>query len=112
MSRPRSALASLAPWLGTIAAIVGWGLSHQIGSDSIFDDCAAGEGAFVLLVCAPALLLTVAGGVFSLGIWSGGGGEGEGRRFVALVSALLAALATFAIALQIAAGLILPACAA
>ena len=111
MSRPRSALASLAPWLGTIAAIVGWGVSHQLGSDSIFDDCSAGGGAFVLLVCAPALVLTVVGGVFSFGVWSGGG-EGEGRRFIGLVSGLLAALAAFAILLQIAAGLILPGCAA
>jgi hypothetical protein len=111
MSRSRSTLASLAPWLGTIAAIVGWGVSHQLGSDSVFDDCSTGDGAFVLLVCAPALLLTIAGGVFSFGVWSAGG-EGEGRRFVGLVSGLLAALAAFTIVLQIAAGLILPGCAA
>lgn len=111
MSRPRSTLASLAPWLGTVAAVLGWGLSHQIGSDSIFDDCSTGDGLFVLLVCAPALVLTILGGVFSFGVWSGGG-EGDGRRFVGLVSGLLAALAAFAIILQIAAGLILPGCAA
>jgi hypothetical protein len=96
-----------------VGAILGWGLSHQIGSETIFDDCsAAGGGAFVLLVCAPALVLTAVGGVCSLSAWASDGAEGGTRRFVALVSMMLAGLAAFAIILQIAAGLILPVCAA
>lgn len=110
MRAPRSTLAHLAPWLGLVAAIIGWGVSHQVGSDSIFDDCSTGDGLFMLLVCAPALILTVVGGIFSFAVSSSG--ESEGRRFVGLVSGMVAALAGFAIVLQIAAGLILPGCAA
>ena len=102
---------ALLPWLGAIAGALGWALSHQLASNGIFDDCTAG-GGFVLLVCAPALLLTVAGGIASFGAWSGGAGYGEARRFAGLLSALIAALAAFAIILQSLAALILPACAA
>lgn len=100
----------LAPWSGMIAAIVGWSVSHQVGSDSVFDDCSHGSG-IVLLVSVLGLIVTVVGGAVSILSRAGGSGS-EGRRFAALLSALLAALAGFAILLQIAAGLILPPCAA
>ena len=99
---------ALVPWLGLIVGVVGWGASHQVGSDVIFDDCTRG-GGFVLLVCVLALAATAIGGAISFAARAGGG---ETRRFIALLSTLLAALAGFAILLQIAAGLILPACAA
>jgi uncharacterized membrane protein len=104
----RNWTATFVPWLGLVAGAVGWGASHQVGSDVIFDDCSRG-GAFVLLVCLIALAVTAIGGAIS---FMARGGGGETRRFIALVSTLLAALAGFAILLQIAAGLILPACAA
>ncbi len=108
MSGRRGLLASFAPWAGLIGGSLGWGASHQVGSDVIFDDCSRG-GLFVLVVCVLALVVTAIGGAISLGARAGGG---EARRFVAIVGVLLAALASFAILLQIAAGLVLPACAA
>jgi hypothetical protein len=99
------------PWSGSIAGALGWSLSHQIGSNSVFDDCTANGGGLVLLVGAAALLLTIVGGVVSLAVWRGGAAN-QARSFVGLLSALLALLAGFAIVLQSAAGLILPACAA
>jgi hypothetical protein len=110
MKERGGAMDKLLPWLGLAAAILGWGLSHQIGSDAIFDDCSVGDGPFVLLVCAPALILTIAGGTLSATIWAGGSSENGGRRFVAMLSSLMAALASFAIVLQMIAGLILPSC--
>jgi hypothetical protein len=105
-------LGLLLPWLGAIAGLIGWGVSHQIASNGIFDDCSVAGGGFVLLVCAPALLFTIGGGVASLSVWTGGAGEGEAGRFIGLLSALVAALAAFAIILQSLSPLILPPCAA
>jgi hypothetical protein len=105
-------LGFLLPWLGAITGLAGWGLSHQIASNSVLDDCSIGGGGFVLLVCAPALLLAIGGGVASFSVWAGGTGEGEARRFIGLLSALIAALAAFTIILQSLSPLVLPACAA
>jgi len=100
----------LRPWLGLAAAAVGWGASHQLGSNAIFDDCRAGGAAFVLLVCLGGLAVTALGGFFSFGVWRRD--RSEARRFAGLVGILLAALAAFAILLQGASGLILDPCAA
>lgn len=98
------------PFLGLLAIAAGWALSHQVGSDSVFDDCTARGGGFVVLVSLLGLALCVAGAVYSLFAWRRP--EQSGRSFVGLVSALLGLIAGFAIILQIAAGLILPPCAA
>ncbi len=103
-------LEHLLPWLGMAAAAVGWGVSHQLGSNAVFDDCRAGSPGFVLLVCLGGLAVTALGGYFSFDVWRRD--ESEGRRFVGLVGALLAALAAFAILLQAASGLILSPCSA
>jgi hypothetical protein len=109
VSGGRRTLEPLRPWTGIAAAALGWGLAHQLGGDTVFDDCTVG-GGFVLLVCVGGLAITALGGFFSLRVWRRD--ESEGRRFVGLVGALLAALAAFAILLQAAAGLILAPCAA
>jgi hypothetical protein len=106
---PSRTLEHLRPWSGIAAAAVGWGLSHQIGSEAVFDDCSVGAG-LVLLVCLAGLIGTALGGFLSLDVWRRDGSEG--RRFIGLVGALLAALAAFAILLQAASGLILAPCAA
>jgi hypothetical protein len=109
VSGRRRILGHLRPWLGIAAAAIGWGASHQIGSEAVFDDCSVGPG-LVLLVCLAGLIVTALGGFFSLGVWRRD--ESEGRRFVGLVGALLAALAAFAILLQAASSLILAPCSA
>jgi hypothetical protein len=110
MSRARSAIEHAAPWLGIVAATLGWGVAHQVSSNSVFDDCAGRGPGFVLLVGLLCLAVDLAGGFFSLDVWRRE--DGEGRRFVGLVGAMLAALAAFAIVLQAVSALILPACAA
>jgi hypothetical protein len=106
----RRLIEHLAPWLGLVAAGLGWGLAHQVASNSVFDDCRVGEGWFVLLVCLVGLLITAGGAWYSYDVWRQGEKETEGRRFLGLLGTFLAALAAFAIILQAASSLILPRC--
>jgi hypothetical protein len=103
-------LARPQPFIGLLVVGAGWALSHQVGSNSVFDDCATRSGGFVVLVSLLGLAMTIAGGVYALSAWRVP--ERTGRSFLGLVSAMLAVLAGFAIVLQLVAGLILPTCAA
>jgi hypothetical protein len=98
------------PFIGLLLAALGWIVSHQWGSASVFDDCVSRGGGTVVLASLAGLLITAAGGAYCLLAWRGG--TGDGRSFLALMGFLLAILASFAIGLQIAAGAILPPCAA
>lgn len=109
MSGERRMIEHLAPWLGMLGAAAGWFASQLAGSNAVFDDCRFGAGWFVVAVSLAGLALAAAGGFFSLDVWRRRD-ETEGRRFLGLVAALLAALAAFAIVLQTIASLILPRC--
>jgi hypothetical protein len=98
------------PLIGILLTVVGWTLSHQWGSNAVFDDCTTRGGGTVIAVSLLGLLITGAGGLYCFMAWRGG--AGDGRSFLGILGALLALLTAFAIVLQIAAGLILPACAA
>ena len=98
------------PILGILLIVAGWALSHQVGSDTVLDDCTRRGGGFVVLVSLLGLLLAVVGGLYCLRSWRGV--EWSGRRFLGIVGLLLALIAGFAILLQLMAGLILPSCAA
>ena len=98
------------PVLGIIAVAAGWALSHQWGSDSVFDDCVANGGTTVVLTSLLGLAIVAAGGLYAYRSWRGL--AESGRRFLGALGALLAPIAGFAVLLQIAAGLILPPCAA
>jgi hypothetical protein len=105
-----SILAGPQPIFGIVVTAAGWALSHQLGSNGVFDDCARRGGGFVVLASVIGLVLALAGGLYCLRAWRAP--ERTGRSFLGLTGALLALLAMFAIVLQLAAGLILPACAA
>ncbi|MBW8785498.1 MAG: hypothetical protein JF593_12825 [Novosphingobium sp.] len=96
------------PFIGVLLVAGGWALSHQVGSNGVFDACARQSGGYVVIVSLLGLILTIIGGLYALRAWRGP--AGSGRSFLGLVGALLALLAGFAILLQIAAGLILPTC--
>lgn len=98
------------PLIGIFLAIGGWTLSHQIGSDSVFDDCTSRGGGFVIFVSLLGLIMAAAGGLYCL--HTSRGSERSGRSFLALTGVLLALMTSFAILLQLAAGMILPSCAA
>ena len=99
------------PWLGLLLAASAWAVSHQVASDSIFDACNRGQGAFVLLVCLLALAVDVGGGIFSLAVWRGANGH-KGTLFLGMLGLLLALLCGYAIVLQTFSVLIIPPCAA
>jgi len=103
-------LRRLQPFLGILLVSLGWALSHQIGSNSVLDDCTRRGGAFVVLVSLLGLLMAAAGGLYCLRSWRVAGASG--RAFLALVGLLLSLVAGFAILLQLMAGLMLPSCAA
>jgi hypothetical protein len=103
LSRPQ-------PFLGIVVVSAGWALSHQLGSNSVFDDCASSGGVVVVLASLLGLVAVAIGGLYCLP--ASQQAAGSGRRFLGILGALLALIAGFAIVLQIAAGLILPPCAA
>ncbi len=103
-------LARPQPFIGIVLVAAGWALSHQWGSNSVFDDCASSGGVVVVLTSFLGLVAVAVGGLYCLP--AARGPVGSGRRFLGILGALLALLAAFAIVLQIAAGLILPPCAA
>jgi hypothetical protein len=103
LSRPQ-------PIVGIVLVAAGWALSHQLGSNSVFDDCASSGGVVVVLASLLGLVAVAIGGLYCLP--GPDHGAGSGRRFLGILGALLALIAGFSIVLQIAAGLILPPCAA
>ena len=109
MSRSSKIVGTLLPWGGLIGGILGAGLAHQIGSDSVFNDCRAAAPGTVLLVCLLGLLIIGAG---AWGSWKVHGDKKEvgARKLIATVSLMTAALLVFAILLPIAAALIIPPC--
>jgi len=98
------------PFLALLMVAGGWVLSHQLGSDSVFDDCTTRGGAFVVFASVLGLAITGAGGIYAAAGWRAP--EESGRSFLAVLTMLLALIAGFAMVLQLAAGLILPRCAA
>lgn len=96
------------PFIGLLLVAGGWVLSHQAGSDSVFDHCSRYAGGWVVIVSLIGLAITLVGGLYSLRSWRSP--EVSGRSFLGLTAALMSLIAGFAIILQIAAGLILPTC--
>src|SRR5947208_509802 len=102
-----------APWAGLAAAALAVGGNHQLMADSIYFNCSSGNPLSVSASCLVALVIAGMGGALS---WAGReDGETEGpepgnRRFLALLSVMAAALAGFAIVLQLLVGLIEPTC--
>ena len=109
MSRRRWAWGKFLPWAGIAGAALGGGLAHQIGSDTVLNDCLDGSPTVVLLACLLGLIIVGAGAFGSWIVWRGDR-EGPARRLIASVSLMTAALLAFAITLPMFASLIIPRC--
>lgn len=109
MSRARSILHKLLPWGGIVGGILGAALAHQIGSDSVFNDCATASPTVVLLAGLLGLALIGLGAFGSWTVYSRKDG-GESRSLVATVSLMTAALLAFAILMPMIAALMIPPC--
>ena len=55
------------PFIGLFLAALGWVISHQWGSNAVLDDCITHGGGTAVLASVAGLLITAAGGVYSLG---------------------------------------------
>jgi hypothetical protein len=99
VKKARKAAGMLLPWAALIGGGLGWALSQQIGSESVFDHCTGGTLTLVLVVGLLGLLLSAAGGLLSWRVWRSEE-ETEARRFIAAFTCGVAALLALAILLQ------------
>jgi hypothetical protein len=98
---------ALAPWSGAIGGGLGWALADQVGSNFAFAQCGNANPVVMLLIGALGLATAVTGGLTS---WRLRPALVGGKRLVATVGAMMAALFGLAILLQTSAALILPRC--
>ena len=110
MSKSRRGLDLLLPWGGFLLGAIGLGIAHQVGSDSVFDDCASSP-AVPLIFCLIGVALIGAGAFGSWLVWNRDGEPPE-RRLIATVSLMAAGLFAFAALMPMVAALILPPCSA
>lgn len=97
------------PWAGLALGTTGYFLSHQIGSDSTFQDCTVGSPWIVLLGTAIALAVIALGAFGSWGIYAARD-EAPARRLVAVVGLMACALYTIGVALAFISSLVIPPC--
>jgi len=97
------------PWSGLALGTLGVALTHQIGSDSVFQDCEFSSPLIVILAAMLGLVIVALG---ALGSWRVYAGEGEGpaRRMIAIVSLMSCGIYALAIVLPLIASLIIPRC--
>jgi hypothetical protein len=100
----------LLPWSALIGGALGWGLSHQIGSNTAFDRCDPAALWLVLIVGLLGLAMAGAGAFLSWRVRRRGEAESETRRFLALLTTLLAGLLAVAIILQTISVLVIASC--
>ena len=100
----------LLPWTGFIAVLVGWALTHQIGSNSNFDKCHATDPLPMALLGLAGVAILLAGGLLSHRVWKRGEAETPARRFLGLVGAGMCALFAAALVFQTISSFIIPQC--
>jgi hypothetical protein len=110
MIERRKAAELVLPWAGIIGAGIGWFLTQQIGANLAHGRCDLAELWVVALLGLIGLGLALGGALLALKVWRRGEAESEARRFLALLSAMLAGLLSVAILFQTVAGFLLPQC--
>jgi len=97
------------PWAGLAVGIVAAGVTHQFGSEGVFDNCAVISPVPLIVVALLGIAVTVAAALWSWGVASDGD-EGLARRLVAVVSVGAAALFVMSMTIPIIASLVIPPC--
>jgi hypothetical protein len=97
------------PWAGLALGTTGFFLTHQIGSDSVFQDCRFSSPLMVIVATIVGLLVIALG---ALGSWRVYAADGEppGRRFVAAVGLLACGLFAIGVTLPFIAAMLIPRC--
>jgi hypothetical protein len=110
MTRGQKARHLLLPWAGLIGAFAGWSLTHQIGSNFVFDRCGATPRLAIALLGLAGLALIVAGGLVSLRHYRRAEDDSATRRFISLVAAGAAGIFAMALLWQTLSSFIIPRC--
>jgi hypothetical protein len=97
------------PWSGLALGTLGVGLTHQIGSDSVFQDCQFSSPLIVILAAILGLVIVALGALGSWRVYSAEG-EGPSRRMIAIVSLMSCGIYALAIVLPLIASLVIPRC--
>ena len=97
------------PWAGLALGTLGYFLAHQVGSDSVFQDCRFSSPWVVIGGTLAALAVIGLGAFGSWGVYAAGA-ESPARRLVAVVGLLACGLYTIGVILPLLAALIIPGC--
>ena len=97
------------PWAGLAAGVVAAGITHQFGSEGVFDDCAVISPIPLLVANILGIVLAVAGALASWSVLRESS-ETHARKVVAFISVGAAALFVLAILLPSIASLLIPPC--
>jgi hypothetical protein len=102
-------ISTFAPWTGAVVGACAWAAATQAGQILPYADCADG-GSRTALACAAAVPIALAGAWIS---WISDEKPGEDRTagFAGRVAALAGLVFAFALGLQGAASVLVPACA-
>jgi phosphoglycerol transferase MdoB-like AlkP superfamily enzyme len=97
------------PWSGIALGTVGFFLTHQLGSDSVFQDCRVGSPTMVIVATIAGLALIALG---ALGSWRiyGADAETPARKLVAVVGLMASAFFALGVILPLIASLVIPQC--
>jgi hypothetical protein len=97
------------PWAGLALGTVGYFITHQLGSDSTFQDCRVGSPMMVVVAMIVGLAII---GLGALGSWRVYAGDGEtpSRRLVSTVGLLACALYAMGVVLPFIAAMVIPRC--
>jgi hypothetical protein len=115
VSQPPITSPSWRAWAGLVGGAAGWFLHHQTISTGNFAQCPTMNGWADLGIGLVSMVIIVVGGGLSWTAWRRGGGAFEASheangRFVPALSLMAAALFLLTVAVQVIAGLIVPAC--
>ena len=97
------------PWAGLALGTTGYFLSHQIGSDSTFQDCRVGSPMMVTFGAIVGLVVIGLGAIGSWGVYAAES-ETPARKLIAIVSLLASALYVMGVVLPFIAALMIPQC--
>ena len=100
----------LLPWSGIFAVLVGWALTHQIGSNTNFDRCGSTAPLPMALLGLAGLGVLLAGGLLSHKVWKRGDDETPARRFLGIVGTGMCAIFGAALVFQTISSFIIPRC--
>jgi hypothetical protein len=97
------------PWSALALGTTGFFLAHQIGSDSVFQDCAFSSPLMVVVGTVVGLVVIALGAFGSWGVYANDS-ETAARKLVAIVGLMACALYALGVILPLVASLVIPQC--